>query len=150
MTMDLTQTLALLDRHQRIELRERGSRREVTLEAVSQVHQGDGAGMVVYSQLTEGNADRVIEEQIAAFQAHGQDFEWKLYGHDTPANLKERLLAHDFTPETSESVMVLDLQEAPAALLQPVNCDIRRVTDPSQIAEIGKIHECVWGGNRSR
>lgn len=144
--MDVPGTLALLDRHQRIELRERGCRREASPEAVRQVHLGKGTGMVVYSRLTEANADRVIEEQIAAFQALGQPFEWKVYGHDGPSDLKARLLARGFTPEDSESVMVLDLQEAPAELLRPVTLDVRRIMDPSGIAEIGRIHACVWKG----
>ena len=75
--------------------------------------------MVIYSRLTEGNADWVIREQIAAFRALDQDVEWKVYGHDTPSDLPHRLLAHGFTAEDAESVMVLDIREAPAELLRP-------------------------------
>lgn len=143
--MNHAQILALLDHHQRIELRERGCRREVEPTVIRQIHEGDGTGMVIYSRLSEENADSVIEAQIAAFRDLGQDFEWKVYGHDAPADLKERLLARGFTPEDPESVMVLEIDEAPAGLLRPIAHDIRRVTDPSQIAVIGRIHECVWG-----
>jgi len=142
--MDLAHVLALMDRHQRIELLERGCHREVAPEAVRQIHQGQGTGMVIYSRLTEENADRVIGEQIAAFRALDQDFEWKLYGHDTPSNLKDRLLTRGFTAEDAESVMVLEVENAPAELLRPPACDIRRVVAPAQLAGIGRIHESVW------
>jgi len=144
--MDLTRLLAMVDRHQRIELLERGFRREMTPEAVRQIHLAKGTGMVIYSRLTGENADRVIEEQITAFRALDQDFEWKLYGHDTPSDLKDRLLSHGFTAEYTESVMVLAVEDAPAELLRPITCDIRRVLDPAQLAGIGRIHESVWSG----
>jgi len=142
--MHSAQMLALLDRYQRIELCERGYRREATPEAIRLVHEGQGEGTVLYSNLSAANADRVIEAQIAAFRALGQDFEWKVYGHDAPADLAQRLLDHGFIAEPAESVMVLELRQAPGALLAPVRHDVRRILDPAQLAAIGAIHACVW------
>ena len=143
--METSLLLALHDRQQRIELVERNMRREATAEIVRHVNLLKGGGMVVHSHLDAGNADRVIEEQIARFEELGQDFEWKLYGHDTPADLKERLLARGFQPETQESLLILDLEEAPATLRAPVTHDIRRVDEPSLLAELGRIQASVWG-----
>jgi GNAT superfamily N-acetyltransferase len=143
--METDQLLALHDRKQRIEVEETNMRREATAEVVRLVNLLGSEGTVVYSRLDADSADRVIDEQIAFFEALGQDFEWKLYGHDTPADLRERLLARGFAPEEPESLLILDLQEAPARLLAPVTHDIRRVVEPRQLEELGRIQERVWG-----
>ena len=143
--MNEAEVLALHDRQMRLELQEHGMRREATAEIVRHVDLSGGEGMVIYSRLTEDRADQVIAEQIACFQGLGQDFEWKLYGHDTPADLKGRLLAHGFVAEPPESLLVLDLQEAPAKLLEPVSQDVRRILEPERVEDIGRIRERVWG-----
>jgi len=143
--MDNAQLLALHDQQQRIDLQERNFRREATGEVVRNVNLLGSEGMVIHSKLDADSADRVIEEQIACFRALGQDFEWKLYGHDTPVDLKERLLARGFEPEEPESLLILDLEEAPERLLLPVPHDIRRIVDPALLAELGRLQEQVWG-----
>ncbi|HWQ08565.1 MAG TPA: GNAT family N-acetyltransferase, partial [Holophaga sp.] len=74
-----------------------------------------------------------------------QDFEWKLYGHDTPDDLRQRLLAHGLEAEPPESLLVLDLQDVPPRLLAPVDLDIRRIQDARQLEDVGRIQESVWG-----
>ncbi len=143
--MDTHEMLALHDHHQRIELREHAYRREATPDVVRLVHKSGGEGMIIHSTLTAGNADRVIEEQIAFFEGIGQDFEWKAYGHDRPDNLKERLAARGFEAEEPESLLVLDLASAPADLWKPIALDVRRITDPALLEAIGPIQEHVWG-----
>ena len=75
----------------------------------------------------------------------GLDFEWKAYDHDTPPDLVARLGARGFEIEDPEALMVLDLADAPAALWEPIAQDVRRLTDPAQLAEIASIQEAVWG-----
>jgi len=41
----------------------------------------------------------VIEEQVADFERLGLEFEWKLYDHDQPSDLRDRLVAHGFAVE---------------------------------------------------
>ncbi|HNX31392.1 MAG TPA: hypothetical protein PKM35_07280 [Holophaga sp.] len=144
-SMDENELLACYDREQRIDLAERAMRREASPEVVRLVCQGEGEGMVVYSKLDRGNADRVISEQISRFGAIGQDFEWKTYGHDAPPDLKSRLEAHGFIPEDPESLLVLEVDRAPEILLRPVSHDIRRIVDPARVELIGPIQEQVWG-----
>ncbi len=143
--MDRTQLLALHDQQQRIESEDRTMRREVTSEVVRHVSLNHGEGMIIHSRLTSGNADRVIREQIHYFEALGQDFEWKTYAHDTPSDLGARLAAQGFEAEEPEALLVLDIASAPAALLQPVTQDIRRLTDPCQLEAIDRIQASVWG-----
>ena len=90
--MDRLQLTRLYDQDQRINVEYPDSRREVTLDVVRHIDTSDlRQGHVIYSQLTESNAEAVIREQIAFFERLGQDFEWKLFEHDRPSDLKERL-----------------------------------------------------------
>lgn len=143
--MDTNELLALHDRHQRRELREHAFRREVTPEVVRFVHPNGGEGMLIYAALTPENVDRVIDEQVAYFEGLGQDFEWKTYDHDQPEDLKRRLAVRGFVAEEPESLLVLDLETAPAELWKPVPQDVRRITDPILLDAIGPIQEHVWG-----
>ena len=45
---------------------------------------GTGWSGVVWSDLDEANADRVIAEQVAFFRDRDEKFEWKLYDYDQP------------------------------------------------------------------
>mgnify|MGYP001089399126 CR=1 FL=1 len=137
--------LALHDHHQRLELREHSFHREVTPEVVRFIHPSMGEGMIIHSALTPENADRVIAEQIAYFETLGQDFEWKTYDHDQPADLKDRLRTFGFDGEEPEALLVLDLEAPPEELLKPIALDIRRITDPSKLDEIDPIQAQVWG-----
>jgi len=144
--MNLDQLRALFDDDQRIRAEYPMARREAFTHLVRQVDlSDDGEGFIMYSHLTSENADAVIREQIDYFTALGQDFEWKLYSHDTPADLKDRLASQGFEIEEDEAVMVLDLQNLPDILRQPTSHDIRRITDPNLLAkEVTVIHTQVW------
>ena len=142
--MNVDQLLALHDQQQRIEFESRTTRREATPEIIRHVALKHGEGIVLYSCLNAANADRVIAEQIAYYQQLGQDFEWKTYDHDTPSDLKDRLSAQGFEAEESEALLVLDIDTAPAILLQPITHDVRRITDPDRLEEVRWIQESVW------
>lgn len=43
--------------------------------------------------------------------------------------------------------MLLDLEACPAALLQPIQVDIRQITDLAGLDDVVAIEEQVWGGN---
>jgi GNAT superfamily N-acetyltransferase len=143
--MEKAQLLALHDQQQRIEIEDRTMRREVMPEVIRHVNCQAGEGMIMYSRLNADNADRVIQEQIDYFRAITQDFEWKTYDHDTPSDLKTRLLAHGFLAEEPEALLILDIESAPASLLQPVSQEIRHITDPSLLEAVEQIQASVWG-----
>jgi GNAT superfamily N-acetyltransferase len=145
--MDKNQLLTLHDRHQRMEVEERCMSREATADVVRLVHRMGGEGSIIHSRLDSGDVERVIGEQIAHFQGIGQDFEWKTYEHDPPADLKTRLLAHGFTAEAPEALLVLEIDAAPAILLQPVTSSIQRIADPARLEEIARIQASVWGAS---
>ncbi len=110
---------------------------------VSEVGQKHG-GWVLYTRLDENNADAAIRAQIARFAELGREFEWKVYSHDTPADLKDRLLAHGFESEEPEALLALDLEHAPTYLWQPVTADVRRITTSAQFDDLATVLEEVW------
>ncbi len=136
--------LALYEQEQRKNIHYHEMRTEHTPDVTRLIAEGEGEGAVIYSRLDESNADRVIREQIAYFEAIGQDFEWKVFDYDTPADLRERLIASGFECEEPEAIMALDLENAPAELFQSVNADVRRITDLAQIMIAMQILEQVW------
>jgi hypothetical protein len=140
----MNETLALYEEQQRRKVHYYGMRTEQTPDVVRVVAQDEGEGAVIFSRLDESSADRVIREQIAYFEGIGQDFEWKVFSYDTPSDLRERLIACGFESEEPESIMVLDLETAPAALFAPVTADVRRITDPAQINQVVQILNQVW------
>ncbi|MCI0396137.1 MAG: N-acetyltransferase [Chloroflexi bacterium] len=145
--MDTQEVLALYDKEQRIEIEHPGTRKDVLPHVVRFVRPAPGANLIAYSRLNESNADAVIEEQIAALAPLNQPFSWKVHDYDTPPDLGERLVAHGFERQEPDAIMVLDLREAPAALLEPVTADVRPIRQRGQLADVIKVEEQVWGGS---
>ncbi len=145
--MNIDQLIALYTQDQRVNNAFPDGRREVLPNLIRHVSTAeDGEGAIVYSQLTQANADAVIAEQIAWFTAQGQSFEWKAYDYDTPPDLVNRLAAHGFVIEERESVMALDLAHTPATLRQPPAHRVQRLTTPAELSSVRAIEEAVWGG----
>ncbi len=143
--MKRSSLIALFDRDQRIEVEYPGTRREVAPSVVRHIDTSKNPeGMIIYSNLNDANADNVIGEQVKYFESIGQDFEWKVYDYDKPSDLKERLAAHGFVLEEAEAVMLLDLNQAPEILQQPVKQNVQRIKHPEKIAVILDIEQQVW------
>jgi|GEM_PF-1152554 len=101
-------------------------------------------GMISYSTLDEASADTAILEEIAYFKTLNYPFEWKLFSYDTPSDLGDRLLKHDFEKEEVEAVMVLTIADAPEKLRQPISYDIRLATTPDMFYDVDKVYYEVW------
>jgi GNAT superfamily N-acetyltransferase len=139
--------LALFDLHQRIEIEFPGTRKDHLPELVRFVRPAPGMSFILYSKLNGSNAGAAIQKQIAYFTQLNQPFEWKVYDHDTPPDLKDRLAAQDFTIEGPDAVMVLDLSHAPTEILKPQNADLRPITRRDELGAVITIEEQVWGGS---
>lgn len=143
--MDDESLLALYDRALRKNIRYGHTRREVVGGVIRHVAEPPRLNVVLYSELDGENADAAIESQVAFFRALGQPFEWKVYDHDRPADLRERLLAHGFVAGKPDTIMVLDLEAAPAALLAPVEAEVRRLSGPEQLDDVVSVLRAVYG-----
>jgi GNAT superfamily N-acetyltransferase len=142
--MNKTEMLALFDREQRQEAVWADSERTVLPHTVRQIMHNGQRGFVVYSALTETNADEEIMAQLAYFERRGMPFEWKLYLHDRPADLRARLARFGIETDEEEAVMVLDLSARPALLEAAPAMEVRRVTDPAELDLLVAIEEAVW------
>jgi GNAT superfamily N-acetyltransferase len=139
--------LALFDREQRQEVTYPGFRREVLPDLVrmTPIRPPYDEGAVVYSCLSEADADPVITAQIEHFASHGFSFEWKAYSHDSPSDLPERLLRFGFAADEPESVMVLDLVEAPELVSAAPLETIHPLSNPQDIHKVVSVLTRVWG-----
>lgn len=142
--MDDKSLLALYDRALRQEIRYDHTRREVVGGVIRHVAEPPRLNFVLYSELDEASADAAIESQIAYFRELGQPFEWKVYDHDQPADLRERLLRHGLIADDPDTIMVLDLEAAPAALLAPIEADVRRLRSPDQLDDAISVLRSVY------
>ncbi len=143
--MNREELLGWYDREQRFEVSFPGFRREELGNVVRFVDERlFDANFVLYSKLSTDNADAAIQEQVRYFGENGRSFEWKLYDHDTPPDLRQRLERHGFTIGDEEAIMVLDLAQAPEELRQPVIADVRRLTESSQVEQVVAIEYDVW------
>ena len=141
--------LALFDRCQRIDITYPGMLRKSFPNLVRFQRPAPGMSFVLYSRLDEQNAEAVIQEQMDYFTAQDLCLEWKVYSHDTPSDLGERLMRHRFAPQEPDAVMLLDLQAAPVSLFVPLQTEVRRLTDRQELAQVIQVLEAVWGGDFS-
>jgi ribosomal protein S18 acetylase RimI-like enzyme len=138
--MDIDQIRALYDREQRIDVQYPHMQREEAPGVVRHVASHGGRSIVQYSRLDKHTVDQAIRDQIAYFGNIGQDFEWKAYAHDQPADLVERLRAHGFQTEEPDAIMLRELKDT--SLSTPAH-DIRRITDLAQLADVATVRHAV-------
>lgn len=101
-------------------------------------------GWVIYTRLMPGEAEGAIQSTIEFFRPKGGEFEWKVYDHDEPTDLKERLLAHGFEAEEPEAVLAFDMENARPGFWDPSSVTVRRITDPRELEEVTRIESAVW------
>lgn len=124
--------------------------REVLPGIVRYLSDDHRSGFVAWCDMNDENANQIIEEQMAYFCPMVDEFEWKWYSHDRPADLQDRLLKHDFKANDPEALMVMDLQNAPGYILKTDTSAVRRVTTPGEIDEIIAMESEIWSKEMTR
>ncbi len=102
---------------------------------------------IVYSSCSGGEVDQVIDHQVQGARRAGYGLEWKLYGHDRPQCLGERLAAAGFRAGAREAFMVFSASDEAVGRFGVCSSDIRRVTDREGLADCRTILEEVRGRN---
>jgi GNAT superfamily N-acetyltransferase len=150
--MDHVAVLALFDRDMREGAQPDGpgARVERVGGVVRQVAAEHGWNGVVWSDLDEASADKAIAEQIAHYTGLGFEFEWKLYGHDLPVDLGQRLRAAGFTPEPEETLMIAETADLTLDVEPPEEIRFLPVTDRTGVDLVADVHEKAFGTDSSR
>ena len=97
---------------------------------------------VVWSALTEADADEVIAAEVARSTG---PLEWKLYAHDRPADLPERLRAAGFTPQPVETMMVAEIADLALPVPAPDGVRLATAEDDADVAAMLAVHDEVFG-----
>jgi hypothetical protein len=157
--MTAEEILALFD-HERRALAPAGNERQVDGHVVRHLPNVGAQYWISYSRHSPDEIDAAIVHEIEHLQSLSPRYtsvEWKTYDHDQPANLVERLAAHDFVIDEREAFLALDVRDAPADLLAPVSLDVRRVTDAQGVhdffavsAQVFDRDDSAWAGELER
>lgn len=147
--------LATFDREMREHARPDGPgvRVERTGGVVRQVGAAQDWNGVVWSSPDLGpeGADAAIAAQVAHCSELGyEEFEWKLYAHDRPADLGARLLAAGFEPEDPETLLVAPVADLPTEVALPDGVRLRTVRDEADVELMARAHEQAFGSDWSR
>ncbi|MUT90221.1 GNAT family N-acetyltransferase [Streptomyces sp. Z38] len=145
--------LALHDRETRLGARPDGP--GVVVEHVGRVVRRTGPAHswngVLWSGFTSAaEADDAIAAQIVHYTARGLSFEWKLYAHDEPADLGERLAAAGFTAEPDETLMAAEIDALALTGTVPDGIRVVPVTDAAGVDQVAEVHERAFGDDASR
>ena len=145
--MEPGDVLNLFDQDERRDARYPGMRREVSAHVVRQIDATSRGSTVIHSQLNPENAEAAIRAEMDYFSQLGLDFEWKVFEHDQPEDLRSRLEKHGFEVEAAEAVLMLELQTRPGILTPAASREARRVTDSRGLEDLLSVQDAVWGDN---
>ena len=105
----------------------------------------DDWSAVLWSDLTDEDAEAVIAAEVGRLREWGRRFEWKYFSHDKPVDLPRRLEAAGLRPEPEEAVMVADIEELDLDVAPPAGVNMRRVSDKAEVKALLDVNEEVFG-----
>ena len=103
-------------------------------------------GFVEYRDLAGldgAELDTLIARQVQVFARRGEPFEWKLHGHDRPADLPERLRAAGLEPEDTETVVISPVEAIASEPSLPDRVVIREVREPGDFSRLVQLDESM-------
>ncbi|SES19806.1 GNAT family N-acetyltransferase [Actinokineospora terrae] len=150
--LDIAAVRAVLDRQLRRDLAPSGIRARAERDDRLTRHVGVGRDSwsgVVWSSLDQATADQTIAATVAwlrTVEGHG---EWKLYHHDSPADLGERLTRAGLVAGSVEAVMVAETASVPD-FAPPAGVELLDVTSDEDIDRVVRVHDEAFGEDHSR
>jgi len=100
---------------------------------------------VVWSDLDESSADEVIADQVQRFASVCDEWEWKHYSYDSPADLPRRLVAAGLTPQPEEALLVADVADLALDVPTPPGVELRPVVEEAEVTALVSLHDAVFG-----
>ncbi|MFI6250272.1 GNAT family N-acetyltransferase [Streptomyces sp. NPDC051016] len=111
-------------------------------------HRGFVTGPRDWGGLRGTGLDAAIARQRDFFAARGEAVEWKVRGHDDPADLPDRLRAAGFVPEPQETVVIAPVADlAVPTPAPPPQVTLRQVADDADLDRIAALETAVWGAD---
>ena len=98
---------------------------------------------IIYSNHSEKDIDEAIKRQISYARKNKCNLEWKVYGHDSPSCLREKLLSAGFKGQSIEKFIVLSLSIESLNDFKKSSCEIRKINDRKGINDVRVIFEEV-------
>jgi hypothetical protein len=142
--------LVRYDKDLRLRISYPEARKEITRDVVRILRKAPGMNVVSFTFANETKLHDVIHREVDYFTPMEQPFTWKVYDHDLLPSLKNELASHGFEPDNDPAdVMVLDVRKASSHLFEPVNLDVRRITDLDGLKDVIHVLDRVWGGHNS-
>jgi hypothetical protein len=86
---------------------------------------------------------------VRVFAERGERFEWKLHGHDLPADLPRRLRAASFVPEEQETVVIATVTEIAGRPHPPEGISLRDVNERPDLDRIAALEQAATGRDHS-
>ena len=140
--MDLKQVVAQYDAEVRANPKGRPGR--VVERADGVVCLAGYFNFVSWWELTPGTVRQAVASQAARFRSRGEKLIWRVYGHDSPAEISDCLAAEGFEPDAPDTLMIFDLADEVAASTTD-NVDIRRVKTAEELEDFVKASEQAFG-----
>lgn len=109
-----------------------------------------GRGFITYQDLDGADERGIVELVAGALEYFGADpeisrIEWKSRGHDHAPGLHETLLAHGFTADEPESIMIGPVAGLCADTRIPAGVTVRRVTDEADVRAMSAMVDEAFG-----
>ncbi len=142
--------LVQYDKDLRLRIMYPEARKEITNDVVRIVRKAPGMNVVAFTFANEAKLGNVIDREVGYFTPMQQPFTWKVYDHDWLPSLKDKLASRGFAADDDPAaVMLLDVQNAPAALFQPLQADIRHIDSVDGLQDVVHVLDQVWGGDNT-
>ncbi|MEV6429896.1 DUF2716 domain-containing protein [Nocardia sp. NPDC051463] len=105
---------------------------------VVRIHYGTHAS-IEHRPLSVEGLDALIARQRDACDARGEPAEWKVYAHDSPVGLPQRLLAAGFITGRERAVLVAPIQQISAADPLSDGAVVTEVSDHRDLQDVAKF-----------
>ncbi|MDT3446079.1 MULTISPECIES: GNAT family N-acetyltransferase [unclassified Pseudofrankia] len=109
-----------------------------------------GRGFVTYRDLGDANAHEISGLVSAALAHYRADtsikrVEWKTRGHDRAPGLPESLVAHGFSPDEPESIMIGEVATLVADVPLPDGVTLRRISEERDVRAMSAMQDKTFG-----
>ena len=143
--MSPAELLALFDDTMRCNASVAGCTREQTARASRYSTASGSLRYVMWHEFSPDDTDRCIMQEVIAATGSVNALMWKVYGHDAPANLGERLIAHGFREQEPCTLMAAPVTPVLAALGDaPKQIKVRQLLEAAELDAYQDIWDCVW------